>query len=92
MRFGRVGAIQGLRLSALVARNGRVVVTWGSAGRPCGVAVRDAAGTWRSRTLERRCGPAGVATRAAPVRADRRQPRRDLRRLDRARRAAAGAR
>ena len=67
VRFGRVGVIQGLRLSALVARNGRVVVTWGSPGRPCGVAVRDADGAWRSRTLERRCGPAGVATRAAPV-------------------------
>jgi len=67
LRFGRVGVIQGLRLSALVARNGRVVVTWGSPGRPCGVSVRDADGAWRSRTLERRCGPAGVAKREAPV-------------------------
>ncbi len=67
VRFGSVGVIQRLRLSAVVARNGRVVVTWGSPGRPCGVAVRDAAGAWDNRTLERRCGPAGVPTRAAPV-------------------------
>ena len=67
VRFGRVRSIQDLRLSALVARNGRVIVTWGSPGRPCGVSVRDARGTWRSRTLERRCGPTGVAARAAPV-------------------------
>jgi hypothetical protein len=66
-RFGSVAAIQGLRLSAVVARNGRVVATWGSPGRPCGVATRGATGEWQARTLERRCGPAGVGTRAAPV-------------------------
>ena len=67
VRFGPKRDIQGLRLSALVARNGRVVATWGSPGRPCGVSVRDAGGAWRSQTLERRCGPTGVAARAAPV-------------------------
>ncbi len=67
VRFGSLGVVQGLRLSAVVARNGRVVVTWGRPGRQCGVAVREAGGTWAVRTLERRCGPAGVATRAAPV-------------------------
>jgi hypothetical protein len=29
--------------------------------------VRDADGAWRTRTLERRCGPTGVATHASPV-------------------------
>lgn len=65
--FGPPRAIQGLRVSALIARNGRVVATWGSPGRRCGVSVRDGAGRWRSRTLERRCGATGVATHAAPV-------------------------
>ena len=92
VRFGSVGVIQGLRLSALVARNGRVVATWGSPGRRCGVAVRDADGAWRNKTLERRCGPTGVGDARGPGRADRRQPRRDLRRLDRGARATAGAR
>jgi hypothetical protein len=69
VRFGSTKAIQGLRLSALVAVNGRAVVTWGSPGRPCGVSVRDAgaSGVWRTRTLERACGPTGVASAAAPV-------------------------
>lgn len=67
VRFGSMGVIQGLRLSALVARNGRVVVTWGRPGRRCGVSVREADGAWRTRTLERRCGPTGVARRASPV-------------------------
>ncbi|MDP1847173.1 MAG: hypothetical protein Q8K79_05210 [Solirubrobacteraceae bacterium] len=67
VRFGPRRTIQGLRLSVLVARNGRVVATWGSPGRPCGVSVRDGGGAWRSHTLERRCGPTGVATRRAPV-------------------------
>lgn len=67
VRFGLPRAIDGLRLSVLVARNGRVVATWGSPGRRCGVSVRDRAGTWRSRALERRCAATGVATRSAPV-------------------------
>ena len=67
VRFGPRRTIQGLRLSVLVARNGRVIATWGSPGRPCGVSVRDADGAWRSRTLERRCGSTGVATRRSPV-------------------------
>jgi hypothetical protein len=67
VRFGSLGAVPGLRLSALVARNGRVVATWGRPGRACGVAVRDADGAWRTRRLERRCGPSGVGTYASPV-------------------------
>lgn len=67
VRFGRMTSIRSLRLSALLARNGRAVLTWGSAGRPCGVSVRDGAGRWRTRTLERRCGPAGGDARKAPV-------------------------
>jgi hypothetical protein len=67
VRFGRITAIQHLRLTALVARNGRVVLTWGSVGRPCGVSVRDGAGRWRTRTLERTCGPTGADSRGAPV-------------------------
>ena len=67
VRFGRITSIQGLRLSALMVRNGRVVLTWGSVARPCGVSVRDVDGTWRTRTLERRCGPAGGDARDAPV-------------------------
>lgn len=66
-RFGRITAIHGLRLSALMVRNGRVLLTWGSIRRPCGVAVRDGRGRWRTRTLERRCGPAGGGERGAPV-------------------------
>ena len=66
-RFGRVQSIQGLRLSALLVRNGRVVLTWGRVGRPCGVAIRDGAGKWTTRTLETRCGRSGVESREAPV-------------------------
>lgn len=66
-RFGRIRSIQGLRLSLLLVRNGRVVLTWGSVGRPCGVAARDRAGRWRARTLERRCGPSGGTDDRAPV-------------------------
>ena len=66
-RFGRLQTIQGLRLSALLVRNGRVVVTWGSVGRPCGVAIRSSAGKWTTRTLERRCGRSGAESREAPV-------------------------
>jgi hypothetical protein len=67
VRFGRVTSIQSLRLSVLMVRNGRVALTWGSVGRPCGVSVRDGSGRWRTRTLERRCGPSGVDARDAPV-------------------------
>lgn len=67
VRFGRITAIQNLRLTALVVRNRRIVLTWGSVGRPCGVAVRNGAGRWRTRTLERRCGPTGADRREAPV-------------------------
>ncbi len=65
--FGRLSNNRGLGLSAVVARNGRAVVTWGAAGRPCGVSVREGDGTWRTRRLERRCGPAAVGPHAAPV-------------------------
>jgi hypothetical protein len=66
-RFGRVQTIAGLRLSALLVRNGRVIVTWGRVGRPCGVAIRNGAGTWTTRTLEQRCGRSGAESREAPV-------------------------
>ncbi len=66
-RFGRVPVSKTLRLSALLARNGRVVVTWGSPGRACGVSVRDGSGRWRTKTLERRCGPSGGESHEAPV-------------------------
>lgn len=67
VRFGRIRSPRNLRLSALMVDNGRVVLTWGSVGRTCGVSVRDSAGRWRSRTLERRCGPTGAGERGAPV-------------------------
>jgi hypothetical protein len=67
VRFGHVTSIQSLRLSVLMARNGRVVLTWGSVGRPCGVSVRDGAGRWRTRTLERRCGPTAAAAPVLPL-------------------------
>jgi hypothetical protein len=66
-RFARLRNFQNMRLTALVIRNGRVVLTWGSVGRPCGVSVRDGKGRWRTRTLERRCGPTGADPRGAPV-------------------------
>ena len=65
--FGRLTSTAGMRLSAVVARNGRAVVAWGAEGRPCGVSVRAADGAWSTRRLERRCGPAAVGPRAAPV-------------------------
>lgn len=65
--FGRVPSTTGMTLSAVVARNGRAVVTWGAAGRSCGVSVRNGDGRWRTRRLERRCGPAAVGPHAAPV-------------------------
>ena len=55
------------RLSALVAPDGRMLITWGRDRGNCGVAVRDGRGTWRTATLERRCGPAAVGAREAPV-------------------------
>ena len=67
VRFGHVSSTKGLSLSAVVAPSGRVVVTWGAAGRECGVSVRSRGGSWRTRRLERRCGPAAVGARAAPV-------------------------
>jgi hypothetical protein len=67
VRFGRLASTAGMGLSAAVARNGRVIVTWGAAGRACGVSVRQGDGTWRTRLLERRCGPAAVGALAAPV-------------------------
>lgn len=65
--FGRMASTKGIGLSAVVARNGRAVVTWGATGRECGVSVRAGDGMWRTRRLERRCGPASVGPRAAPV-------------------------
>ncbi|MEA2131827.1 MAG: hypothetical protein QOJ85_4718 [Solirubrobacteraceae bacterium] len=65
--FGHLASTKGIGLSAVVARNGRVVVTWGAVGRECGVSVGDVDGTWRTRRLERRCGPAAVGPHAAPV-------------------------
>jgi hypothetical protein len=67
VRFGHLRSTAGLQLSAVVARNGRVVVTWGAPGRECGVSVRDGSGDWRTRRLERHCDPAAVGPRAAPV-------------------------
>jgi hypothetical protein len=67
VRFGRVASTSGLGLSAVVAGNGRIVVTWGAAGRECGVSVRGRGGRWRTRRLERRCGASAVGPRAAPV-------------------------
>ncbi|HWC28204.1 MAG TPA: hypothetical protein VG474_16560 [Solirubrobacteraceae bacterium] len=66
-RFGRVRTIAGLRLSVLAAPSGRIVLAWGRVGGHCGVSVRDGAARWRTRALERRCGPAGVPASAAPV-------------------------
>ena len=66
-RFGRVQSIQGLRLSALLVRNGRVIVSWGRVGRPCGVAIRNGAGKWTTQTLERRCARSGAEARESPV-------------------------
>jgi hypothetical protein len=67
VRFGRLPPDRDRRLSALVAPDGRMVITWGRDRGHCGVAARDRHGVWRSWRLERRCGPAAVGTRAAPV-------------------------
>jgi hypothetical protein len=65
--FARLPADRDRRLSVLVARNGRMLVTWGRDRGHCGVAVRDGRGVWRARRLELRCGPAAVGSRDAPV-------------------------
>ena len=67
MRFGRLPADRDRRLSALIAPDGRMIVTWGRDRGHCGVAVRDARGRWRTQRLELRCGPAAVGARGAPV-------------------------
>ena len=54
-RFGRVTPSDRLRIAAIVAPSGRVVLGWGSAGGRCGVSVRPTSGRWRTRTLERSC-------------------------------------
>ena len=65
--FGRLPADRDRRLSAMIAADGRMVVTWGRDRGHCGVAVRDRQGTWRTQRLELRCGPAAVGARGAPV-------------------------
>jgi hypothetical protein len=65
--FAHLISTKGLELSAVVARNGRVVLSWGSAGHECGVSVRGRDGRWTTRRLERHCGPAAVGPLAAPV-------------------------
>jgi hypothetical protein len=67
VHFARLPPDRDRRLSALVAPDGRMVITWGRDRGDCGVAARDGHGVWRSWRLERRCGPAAVGTRAAPV-------------------------
>lgn len=67
VHVGRLPADRDRRLSALVARHGRMVITWGRDRGDCGVAVRDGHGIWRTRRLEARCGPAAVGPRDAPV-------------------------
>jgi hypothetical protein len=66
-RIGRLPADRDRRLSALVAPDGRMLITWGRDRGNCGVAVGDGRGRWRVTSLERRCGPAAVGTREAPV-------------------------
>jgi hypothetical protein len=67
VRFGRLPADRDRRLSALIAPDGRMIVTWGRDRGHCGVAVRDPGGDWHARRLELRCGPAAVGPREAPV-------------------------
>ena len=43
------------------------LITWGRDRGNCGVAVGDGRGSWRTAILERRCGPAAVGPREAPV-------------------------
>ena len=66
-RIGRLPIDGNRRLSALVAPDGRMLVTWGRDRGNCGVAVGDGRGSWRTTILERRCGPAAVGPREAPV-------------------------
>lgn len=66
-RIGRLPVDGNRRLSALVAEDGRMLVTWGRDRGNCGVAVGDGRGRWRTTVLERRCGPAAVGPREAPV-------------------------
>jgi len=65
--IGRLALDRDRRLSALVAPSGRMLITWGRDRGDCGVAVGDGKGAWRTRRLERRCGPAAVGPREAPV-------------------------
>ena len=66
-RIGRLPVDGNRRLSALVAPDGRMLITWGRDRGNCGVAVGDGRGSWRTASLERRCGPAAVGRREAPV-------------------------
>jgi hypothetical protein len=66
-RIGPLPPDRDRRLSSLVAPDGRMLVTWGRDRGHCGVAVRDGRGPWRVRRIERRCGPAAVGPREAPV-------------------------
>jgi hypothetical protein len=66
-RIGRLPEDRDRRLSAIVAPNGRMIITWGRDRGHCGVAVGDGHGAWHVRRLELRCGPAAVGTRDAPV-------------------------
>ncbi|MEA2137229.1 MAG: hypothetical protein QOG56_379 [Solirubrobacteraceae bacterium] len=67
VRFGRLPADRDRRLSAVIAPDGRMILTWGRDRGPCGIAVRDARGAWRTQRLETRCGAAAVGARGAPV-------------------------
>ncbi|MEA2234614.1 MAG: hypothetical protein QOD83_4430 [Solirubrobacteraceae bacterium] len=67
VQFGRFASTRGMRLSALFTRDRRIVVTWSSERRACGVAVRDRRQTWHVQRLERRCGASAVSGRGASV-------------------------
>jgi hypothetical protein len=67
IQFGRFVSTKDMRLSALFTRDRRIVVTWGSARRSCGVAVRDGTQRWHVQRLEHRCGASAVDSRGAPV-------------------------
>ncbi len=66
-RIGPLPPDRDRRLSALVAPNGRMLITWGRDRGHCGVAVGGVGGGWSLRRLERRCGTASVGEREAPV-------------------------